>query len=95
MKTFGSIYIPQEIEFISYSPGYHEGVLEVMRKSFFQYESVCIGTEINKTIEAQKDLEILCEDVLRKSGVSVIARDVESDKIVGVCLNVVQVEKHF
>jgi len=93
MKTFGSIYIPQKIEFISYSPGYHEGVLEVMRKSFFQHESICIGSEINKTIDAQKDLEILCDDVLRKSDVSVVARDVESDKIVGVCLNVVQVNE--
>lgn len=93
MKVFGSIYIPQKIEFISYSPEYLEGVLEVLRKSFFQYESVCIGSEINKTIDAQKDLEMLCKDVLRKSGVSVIARDVESDKIVGVCLNVVQVNE--
>lgn len=92
MKIFGSINIPNKIEFISYSPQYHDQVLDVIRKSFFQYETVSVGSEINTNAEAQKDLEILCDDVLTKSGVSVIARDVEGDKIVGVSLNVIQVK---
>lgn len=92
MKVFGSIDIPRKIEFLSYSPQYHEQVLDVIRKSFFQCETVSVGSEINKNVEAQKDLEILCDDVLKRSGVSVIARDVESDLIVGASLNVIQVE---
>jgi hypothetical protein len=91
MKVWGSIEVPTKIEFISYSPKYYDQVLEVIRKSFFLYETVSIASEIDKNIEGQKDLELLCDDVLKKSGVSIIARDVEKDKIVGVALNVIQV----
>lgn len=91
MKVWGSIEAPQRIEFISYSPEYRHQVLNVIRKSFFQFETVSVGSEINKNVEAQKDLELLCDDVLKRSGVSLIAREVETDKIVGAALNVVQV----
>lgn len=93
MKVWGSIEIPNRIEFISYSPKYYEQVLNVIRKSFFIYETVSVASEIDKNIEAQKDLELLCDDVLKRSGVSIIARDVEKDEIVGVALNVIQVGK--
>ena len=63
----------------------------MIRKSFFQYEAVSIGSEINKSIEGQKELEMLCSDVLNRGGVSLIARDVLKDLIVGVSFNVIQV----
>lgn len=92
MKSWGFIEVPEKIEFISYSLEYRDQVLNVIRKSFFQYETVSVGSEIDKNIAAQQELEILCDDVLTKSGVSLMARDVEKDLIVGVSLNVVQVK---
>lgn len=92
MKCWGTIEVPQKIEFTSYSPEYHDQVLEVIRKSFFRYETVSVGSEIDKNLDAQKDLELLCIDVLKKSGVSLIARDVEKNLVVGAALNVLQVK---
>lgn len=92
MTVWGSSKVFQKkIEFISYSPEYREQTLDVMRKSFFQFESVSVGSEINLNVEAQTDLEVLCDDALKRSGVSLIAREVESDLIVGVAINVIQV----
>lgn len=65
--------------------------VQVIRKSFFQYEAVSIGSEINKSLEGQRDLEMLCGDVLNRGGVSLIARDVLKDLIVGVAFNIIQV----
>lgn len=94
MKCWGSLEVPQKIEFTSYSPEYHDQVLEVIRKSFFRCETVSVGSEIDKNLDAQRDLELLCVDVLKKSGVSLIARDVERNLVVGVALNVLQVKIH-
>lgn len=91
MKIFGSIEAPNTIEFVSYSPEFYDQVLNVIRKSFFLYETVSIGSGIDKNLEAQKELESLCDDVLRNSAVSIVARDVEKGLIVGVALNLIQV----
>lgn len=91
---FGKIFaksLNKNIEFIPYTFEYYDQTIEVIRKSFFQYETVCVGSEINLNSVAQKDLEGLCYDALKKSDVSIIARDIESDKIVGVSINVIQV----
>lgn len=93
MKCWGAIETPRKIEFTSYSSQYQDQVLEVIRKSFFRYETVSIGSEIDKNLDAQKDLELLCIDVLKRSDVSLIARDVEKDLVVGVALNVLQVDE--
>jgi len=92
MKVWGLIKIPQRIEFISYSPEYREQVLNVIRESFFRYETVSVGSEIDKSLAAQKDLEMLCEDVLERSNVSLLAKDIDADVVVGVALNVIQVK---
>lgn len=81
-----------KIEFLPYSSKYYQQTIEVIRQSFFQYETVSVASEININLEAQKDLEGLCVDALNKSDVSVVARDVEKDKIVGVAINVIQVK---
>lgn len=83
--------IPQKIEFISFSSKYREQTLDVIRKSFFKFETVSVASEIDINPEGQQDLIKLCEDVLQRSNVSIIARDVENDLIVGVALNVIQV----
>ena len=64
---------------------------QVIRNSFFKYEIGCVTCEIDSSWEAKKDMEKLCEEVLRSSGVSIIARDVTNDEIVGVALNMIQV----
>uniref|UniRef100_A0A182K214 N-acetyltransferase domain-containing protein n=1 Tax=Anopheles christyi TaxID=43041 RepID=A0A182K214_9DIPT len=77
------------IEVLRYDERYREPSMEVLRKSFFQQEIVCIGSEVNLTPQAQKDLEQLCLDVA-DGGVSLIARDTTTDTIVGVSFNVLQ-----
>lgn len=88
---FGCSEVPQKIEFINFSPEYREQTLDVIRKSFFQFETVSVASEININPSGQEDLIKLCEDVLQRSNVSIIARDIENDLIVGAALNVVQV----
>ena len=78
------------IEILRYDARYRDQSMEVLRKSFFQQEIVCIGSEVNLTPQAQKDLEQLCLDVA-DGGVSLIARDTDTDTIVGVSFNVLQV----
>ncbi|XP_055610980.1 uncharacterized protein LOC129757717 [Uranotaenia lowii] len=79
-----------EVEIILYDDEkYREQSMDVLRKSFFLNEMVCIGAEINLNLQAQKDLEQLCLDVGRR-GVSLIARHVSSGEIVGVSFNVLQ-----
>uniref|UniRef100_A0A182SBC2 N-acetyltransferase domain-containing protein n=1 Tax=Anopheles maculatus TaxID=74869 RepID=A0A182SBC2_9DIPT len=78
-----------DIEILRYDDRYREQSMEVLRKSFFLHEMVCIGAEVDLTPQAQKDLEQLCLDVA-DAGVSMIARHVPSDTIVGVSFNVLQ-----
>ncbi|XP_058821725.1 uncharacterized protein LOC131683619 [Topomyia yanbarensis] len=78
-----------EIEIIHYEEKYCDRSMNVLRKSFFLHEAVCIGSEVNLDSQAQKDLEQLCLDVGR-SGVSLLARHKSSGEIVGVSFNVLQ-----
>ncbi|ETN67058.1 hypothetical protein AND_001142 [Anopheles darlingi] len=78
-----------DIEIVRYEDRYREQALEVLRKSFFLHEMVCIGAEVDRTPQAQKDLEQLCLDVAN-GGVSLIARHQPTDTIVGVSFNVLQ-----
>ncbi|XP_065091388.1 uncharacterized protein LOC135712338 [Ochlerotatus camptorhynchus] len=78
-----------EVEIIYYDEKYREQSMDVLRKSFFLNETVCIGSEVNLDPQAQLDLEQLCLDVGR-SGTSLIARHVPSNRIVGVSFNVLQ-----
>ena len=94
---FGQIFskdLNKNIVLIPYSTQYYDQTIDVIRKSFFKYETVSVGSEIDQNIDAQKDLEGLCDDALKKSNVSIIAKDVELDKIVGVAINVIQVRNY-
>lgn len=56
------------------------------------YESVCVGTEINKpeSEQARAELTHLCREVV-KDGVTLLAREVKTNRIVGVSFNKLQV----
>lgn len=81
-----------QIEFESLTDETLEGALEVMRKSFFVYESVSVGVEVNTEPGASKELEELCLNAA-KDGISVVAIDVSTNEVVGVAFNKIQVSK--
>ncbi|XP_053667314.1 uncharacterized protein LOC128716431 [Anopheles marshallii] len=78
-----------DIEILRYEDRYRHQSMEVLRKSFFLHESVCIGSEVNTTPQAQRDLELLCAEVAYR-GVTMIARHTPTDTILGVAFNVLQ-----
>lgn len=80
------------IEFESLTNETLEGALDVIRKSFFLYESVCIGVNLTSEPGASEELEELCLNAA-KDGVSVVAIDVHSNEVVGVCFNKIQVSE--
>lgn len=90
MPNPGQMGIPGDVEILRYEDRYREQALEVMRKSFFLHEMVCIGAEVNRSPQAQRDLEQLCLDAAN-GGVSLIARHQPTGTIVGVSFNVLQV----
>ncbi|XP_011179093.2 uncharacterized protein LOC105210064 [Zeugodacus cucurbitae] len=65
--------------------------LEVLDKSFFLCESACIGSEVNlpENAQARGELRELCR-IAADDGVSLVAKHVESGKIVGVSFNKIQ-----
>ncbi|XP_053681296.1 uncharacterized protein LOC128732149 [Anopheles nili] len=81
--------VAETIEILRYDDRYREQSMEVLRKSFFPNEMVCIGAEVDLTPQAQEDLEQLCLEVA-EGGVSVIAKHVPTGTIVGVSFNVLQ-----
>ncbi|XP_011068339.1 PREDICTED: uncharacterized protein LOC105154479 [Acromyrmex echinatior] len=78
-----------QIEFESLSDDTLEGALNVIRKSFFLYEKICIAVELNSEPGASKELEELCL-YAAKDGVSVVAVDVTTSEVVGVAFNKIQ-----
>lgn len=93
MKVWGSISVPRKIEFFSYLPEHHDQVLEIIRNTFFKDETVSRASEIYGNEDAENDLLGLCIDILQTSSVSIVAVDVEMNKLVGVALNLIQVHK--
>ncbi|XP_018302510.1 uncharacterized protein [Mycetomoellerius zeteki] len=82
-----------QIEYESLSDDTLEGALNVIRKSFFLYENVCIGVELNSEPGASKELEELCL-YAAKDGVSVVAIDITTNEVVGVAFNKIQVSSN-
>lgn len=79
-----------EIEFESLTTETLEGALQVIRDSFFRYESVCTGVELLNEPGASEELVELCRDAA-KDGVSVVAIEVATGKVVSVAFNKIQV----
>ncbi|XP_011707436.1 PREDICTED: uncharacterized protein LOC105462500 isoform X1 [Wasmannia auropunctata] len=88
-RPWGSIDNGQ-IEFESLSDETLEGALEVIRKTFFLYESVSIAVEMNSEPGACAELEELCL-YAAKDGVSVVAIDITTNEVIGVAFNKLQV----
>lgn len=80
------------IEFESLTDETLEGALEVLRKCFFIYESICTAVNLTSEPGASEELEELCLNAA-KDGISVVAIDVHSNEVVGVCFNKMQVSK--
>ncbi|XP_012540981.3 uncharacterized protein LOC105839313 isoform X1 [Monomorium pharaonis] len=78
------------IEFESLSDETLEGALNVIRKSFFLYENTCIGVELTSESGASEELEKLCL-YAAKDGVSVVAVVVDTNEVIGVAFNKIQV----
>ncbi|XP_043602826.1 uncharacterized protein LOC122576498 isoform X1 [Bombus pyrosoma] len=78
------------IDFESLTNETLEGALNVMRKSFFVYESVSRGVDLLSEPGASEELEKLCLDAA-KDGVSVVAVDIYSGEVIGVAFNKLQV----
>lgn len=83
-----------QIEFESLSDETLEGALDVIRKSFFLYESVSTGVELNSEPGASEELEELCLNAA-KDGVSVVAIDIATNEVVGVAFNKIQVSEQL
>lgn len=83
-----------QIEFESLSDETLEGALDVIRKSFFLYESVSIGVELSSEPGASEELEELCLNAA-KDGVSVVAIDITTNEVVGVAFNKIQVSEQL
>lgn len=88
-RPWGSIE-DGNIEFESLTDETLEGALEVIRKSFFVYENVCVGVALTSEPGASEELEELCLNAA-KDGVSVVAIDVTTGEVIGVAFNKIQV----
>lgn len=78
------------IDYCMLTKEYLEGAMDVMRKSFFIYETVSIAVELPLNPQAIAELDEL---VLRtiKDGVSIVAVDSGTKKVVGIALNKINV----
>lgn len=81
------------IEFESLTDETLEGALNIIRESFFVYECVSKAVDVNLEPGASQELEELCLNAA-KDGVSVVAIDITSNEVVGVCFNKIQVSEH-
>ncbi|KAJ8970289.1 hypothetical protein NQ317_019685 [Molorchus minor] len=79
------------IKFVSLTPRHLEGALEVLRKGFYPYESVCIAVKLAQYPQAVADLDQLMTRV-SEDGVSIVAIESDTEKVVGVAFNKLQVK---
>ncbi|XP_017761672.1 PREDICTED: uncharacterized protein LOC108551849 isoform X2 [Eufriesea mexicana] len=80
----------ESVDFESLTNDTLEGALNVIRKSFFVYESVSKGVDLLSEPGASEELEELCLDAA-KDGVSLVAIDVNTGEVIGVAFNKIQV----
>lgn len=89
MKKWGES-VDGKIEYTTMSMEEAMEGLDVLRAAFFPDENVCIGCEMTSNPAACRELENLCLDTAR-DGVSILAKEKATKKIVGVCYNKIQV----
>uniref|UniRef100_A0A1B6G2I3 Uncharacterized protein n=1 Tax=Cuerna arida TaxID=1464854 RepID=A0A1B6G2I3_9HEMI len=78
------------IEFWTMPPERAEEASEVLRNGFFEDEAFCNYTGISEDSEGQKELSNLAV-TCAKDGISTMAIDIQTGKIVGVSYNKIQV----
>uniref|UniRef100_A0A1B6E1D1 N-acetyltransferase domain-containing protein n=2 Tax=Clastoptera arizonana TaxID=38151 RepID=A0A1B6E1D1_9HEMI len=88
MKKWGET-ADTKIEFYTMSKEEAEESLQVIREAFFPFENVSVGCEVKSNPAACKELELLCLEAAN-DGVSILAREKGSHKIVGVSYNKIQ-----
>lgn len=82
------------IEYVSLCAEQLESALDVMRNAFFLHENVCRAVGLPDDIEGQKELEDLCINTAQ-DGVSIIAIDRSTGKVVGTAFNKLQVREIY
>lgn len=80
------------VQFKSLSDATLEGALNLIRKSCFISENLCLAVSLLEEPGAPDELMKSCIDAA-KDGVSVVAIDTNTNKVVGVNLNKIQVSK--
>lgn len=83
-----------QFEYVSLTLDRLQETVEVLKNSFFPHENVCKMVGLADCPEAIAAYEESVIDIAR-NGVSVIAVDQITDKVVGVSLNVIQVHNNF
>lgn len=66
--------------------------MQVLYKSFFVNECVSNGSELNlpEAEQGRLDLTALCAE-MAEDGISIVARDITTNKIAGIAINKIQV----
>lgn len=80
------------IEFETLTDETLHGALDVIRKSFFVHEFVSKAVDLMSEPGATEELIELCLNAA-KDGVSVVAVDITTNEVVGVCFNKIQVSE--
>ncbi|XP_018575162.1 uncharacterized protein LOC108913973 [Anoplophora glabripennis] len=80
-----------KIEYVSLNPEFLQGALNVLRGGFFPHESASVAVDLAKHPDAMTDLEDLSIGAA-KDGVSVVAIEKSTKKVVGVAFNKLQVK---
>lgn len=80
----------RETDYIRYSLEYMDGAMNVIRKSYLQFEPICRACKIADNEQACMEVEKLCLYIMG-NGASILARDKETGAIVGVILNMLEV----
>jgi hypothetical protein len=80
----------KKFKFLSLSAKYLPGALSIYRDSFFANESIHKVTGIARSDKASRQVLSLYE-VIAQNGVSVVAVEEDTDKVVGAAINRIQV----
>jgi hypothetical protein len=83
----------KKFKFLSLSAKYLPGALSIYKNSFFVNETIHKVTGIAQSDKASRQVLNVFE-VAAQNGVSVVAVEVDSDKVVGAAINRIQVINH-
>ncbi|KAJ9596515.1 hypothetical protein L9F63_012457 [Diploptera punctata] len=64
-------------------------VLDIMKKSVYENEGICKILDLNKRIISKKHTDSLIIDIA-KAGCSLVAVEIETEKVVGISMNIMQ-----